>query len=240
MGRWFEEKFERKRVMDSINRRLNSNTNKINLFENASINFFLIIINLVFFVVFGILIYLNHGFIEYIAIKPSNILQGKYLWTFLTSMFMHAGIWHILANMLSLMFIGPLVERIIGKKRYLYFYILSGLFAAVFFVFSSNFIFASDINTYAVGASGALFGLIGLLMILTPNLPVYIMLIPIPVKMKYAAPGILIVLWLVSIAGNIPIGNTAHFGGLITGIIYGFYLKNKFPNKTKFIQKYFS
>jgi len=61
--------------------------------------------------------------------------------------------------------------------------------------------------------SGALFGLIGLLVLLTPNLPVYVMFIPIGIKMKYAAPGILVVLWFISIAGDVPIGNTAHFGG---------------------------
>ena len=56
-------------------------------------------------------------------------------------------------------------------------------------------------------------------MFLTPNLPVYVMFIPIPIKMKYAAPGMLILLWIISIAGNISIGNTAHLGGLIAGLI---------------------
>ena len=58
--------------------------------------------------------------------------------------------------------------------------------------------------------------------------------------MKYAAPGILIVLWLISIAGNVPIGNTAHLGGLIAGLIYGTYLRKKYKNKTKYISKFFS
>ncbi len=154
-------------------------------------------------------------------------------------MFMHAGFFHIFANMLSLFFIGSLVERILGSKRYLYFYLASGLFASFLFVLSS-LVFTGELNTYAVGASGAIFGLIGLLMILTPNLPVYIMFIPIPVKMKYAAPGILIVLWLISLAGNVPIGNTAHLGGFLLGIIYGFYLRGKYKNKTRVISKYFS
>jgi len=66
------------------------------------------------------------------------------------------------------------------------------------------------------------------------------MLIPIPIKMKYAAPGILIVLWLISAAGNIPIGNTAHLGGLISGAVYGIYLRHSYKNKTRYISKYFS
>ena len=77
-------------------------------------------------------------------------------------------------------------------------------------------------------------------MLLTPNLPVYVMFIPIPIKMKYAAPGMLILLWAISLAGNISIGNTAHLGGLIAGLIYGLFLRSKYKNKIKYIQKRFS
>lgn len=203
------------------------------------VNITLITINVALFILFSILISQNILSIENIAIKPSNVLQGKYLWTFLTSMFMHAGFFHLFVNMLSLVFVGPLIEKIIGKKRYLLFYILSGIFAGLFFVLMS-LIFAGDFETYAVGASGALFGLIGLLMVLTPNLPVYLMFIPIPIKMKYAAPGMLIVLWLISFTESVSIGNTAHLGGLIAGIIYGVYLRKKYKNKTRYISKYFS
>lgn len=214
-------------------------------FANLSVNSTLILINIIIFIIFTILLASNILTIDFIAIKPSNILQGKYLWTFLTSMFMHAPgallffSFHLFANMLSLLFIGGLVEKILGAKRYLYFYLGAGLFAGLFFVLSS-LIFKGDFDTFAVGASGALFGLVGLLMLLTPNLPVYVMFIPIPIKMKYAAPGILIVLWLISIAGNVGIGNTAHLGGLVFGLIYGFYLKTKYKNKIKYINKLFS
>ncbi len=141
--------------------------------------------------------------------------------------------------MLSLFFVGSLIEKIIGKKRYFWFYILSGLAGGILFVLSS-LIFEKDLIAYAVGASGALFGLIGLLMFLTPNLKVYVMFIPIPIKLKYAAPGMLIILWLISIAGNIPIGNTAHLGGLLAGIVYGIYLRQRYPNKIKMLNKRFS
>jgi membrane associated rhomboid family serine protease len=208
-------------------------------FGNFSVTWVLIFINIVSFILFGILISSNIISLDSVAIKPSNILQGKYLWTFITSMFMHGGLFHIFANMFSLIFIGTLVERILGSKRYLWFYLISGLLAGLFFVLSS-LIFTADFNTFAVGASGALFGLVGLLMLLTPNLPVYIMFIPIPIKMKYAAPGILVVLWLISIAGNVPIGNTAHLGGLLVGLFYGFYIRNKYKKKTSYISRHFS
>jgi membrane associated rhomboid family serine protease len=204
-----------------------------------NVNFLLIIINVFCFILFSFLIYANPNFLDYIAVKPTNIITKYYFWTFLTSMFMHAGFFHIFANMLSLLFVGNFIEKILGKKRYFAFYLLAGLFAGIFFVLTSLFL-KSDFNTYAVGASGAIFGLIGLLMILTPNLPVYVMFIPIPIKMKYAAPGMLIVLWLISILGKVPIGNTAHLGGFIIGLIYGFYLKKKYKNKTRYLNKLFS
>jgi len=205
---------------------------------NFNINFLLIIINVVCFILFSILISINADFLNYIALKPSNITTNFYFWTFLTSMFMHAGFFHLFVNMFSMLFIGNLIERIIGKKRFISFYLLAGLFAGFLFVLVSLF-FPSE-NVYAVGASGAIFGLIGLLMVLTPNLPVYIMFIPIPIKMKYAAPAMLFILWLISFFGNVPVGNTAHLGGLIFGLIYGFYLRKKYKNKTKYLSKLFS
>jgi len=210
-----------------------------NLFSSLSVNTKIILVNVILYFVFMILISRNPQFLDYIAIKPSNILAGNYLWTFLTSMFMHGGFFHLFANMFSLFFIGSLVERILGARRYLSFYLISGLVAGLFFVLAS-FIFLGDFETYAVGASGALFGLVGFLIVITPNLPVYLLFIPIPIKMKYAGPGMLVLLWLISIAGNVPIGNMAHLGGLLVGLIYGFYLKSKYKNKTNYLSKHFS
>jgi len=213
---------------------------KRNFLGNLSVNTGIILVNIVFFVVASILlatkIISQDFFINNIAISLENI-QNLRLWTFLTSMFMHAGLFHLFANMLSLFFIGSLVQKIIGQKRFLWFYLISGLLASLIYFF---FELLSPSGLGAVGASGALFGLVGFLVIITPNLPVYVMFIPIPVKMKYAGPGILILLWFVSRVANIPIGNTAHFGGLISGLVYGIYLRNKYKRKTQMIGRFFS
>ncbi len=212
---------------------------------NFNTTIILIAINVVIFLLALIFQQIYPNFIDYIALKPSNIISNLYIWTFLTSMFMHAGFFHLFVNMFSLLFVGNLVERIIGKKRFISFYLLAGLFAGMLFVLISwimktYFAFSGDFNTFAVGASGAIFGIIGLLMVLTPNLPVYMMFIPIPIKMKYAAPAMLVLLWIVSSLGNISIGNTAHLGGFIVGLIYGIYLRRKYKKKTKYISKLFS
>lgn len=206
--------------------------------ERMSLTKKLIAINVFLFIFFSVLLRFGIVSIDWIAIKPANIWDGKYIWTFVTSMFMHGSFFHLFVNMLSLFFIGSLIEKILGKKRYFLFYMVAGLFAGVLFVLS-GFIFSQDATAYAVGASGALFGLVGLLILLTPDLPVYVMFVPIPIKMKYAAPGMLVLLWIISISANIPIGNVAHFGGLVFGLLYGFVLKNRFPKKVKYIQTHF-
>ncbi|MFB6246303.1 MAG: rhomboid family intramembrane serine protease [Candidatus Pacearchaeota archaeon] len=206
---------------------------------NLSVNLTLILLNVALFIIFTILLETGVLEIQRIAITPSDILDGKNVWTFLTSMFMHGGIFHLFVNMMSLFFFGSLTEKILGPKRYLGFYLIAGIFASVFFVVSA-FIFPDLMNTPAVGASGALFGVVGLLILLTPNLPVYAMFIPIPIKLKYAGPGLLALLWLISLGADINIGNTAHLGGLLAGLAYGVYLRINYRNKVRAISRHFS
>ena len=69
-----------------------------------------------------------------IALQPALILMGQHLWTFITSMFMHGGLTHLFVNMISLMFIGNFVEKLIGKRRFVWLYFGGGIFAGVLFV----------------------------------------------------------------------------------------------------------
>jgi len=200
----------------------------------------LIGVNVAFFMLFFVmLMFVDEGLlISWIALMPSVILNGSNVWTFVTSMFMHAGFGHLLVNMVSLMFIGNFVEKLIGKKRFISLYFAGGLFAGLFFVLIA-LATGSDLNVYAVGASGAIFALGGLLAVLTPRLPVLVFFV-IPMPM-WAAMGVLMFgLWALSLGLGLPIGNTAHLGGLLVGVGYGFYLKKKFPRKTAMISKYFS
>lgn len=209
----------------------------------------LILINVIFFVIELLMVYSNPENIKYFAIKPAQILQGKYLWTFLTSMFAHSpiGLTHILFNMVSLLFLGGFVEKLIGKKRFLGLYMFGGLFASLIFVLFAGFFGVTDLGaklfgnpkSIALGASGAIFALGGLLAVITPKMKVLVMFI-IPLPMWAAMIGLTFVLWAVSLGLPLMIGNTAHVGGLVVGIIYGFYLKIKYPNKTRMISRYFA
>jgi len=205
--------------------------------KNISITAWLVLANIIFFIlIYSLTFAFGESFLNYIAIKPSFILQGKYLWTFITSMFMHANLTHLLVNMISLFFIGSFAERLIGRKRFFLLYLISGITAGLLFVIVGLFGFNIDVS--AVGASGALFGIAGLLAVITPRLPVMVFFI-IPMPMWLAVISLLVILWLLSAFAGLPIGNVAHLGGLITGVVYGFYLRHKYKKKVKLIEKYF-
>lgn len=197
----------------------------------------LILINAGIFLALYPLIIFKPSWLPYVALTPSDALQGRYLWTFLTSMFMHGGVFHIFANMMSLTFLGGFLERLIGHKRFLGLYFASGLVAGLFYVAVSAI--TGDVNVPAVGASGAIFGLAGMLAVLTPRLPVYILFIPIAMPMWFGVILIMFGLWAVSAAANLPIGNTAHLGGLVTGLAYALYLRVKYKKKAEAIRNFY-
>ncbi|MEM4181626.1 MAG: rhomboid family intramembrane serine protease [Candidatus Pacearchaeota archaeon] len=246
---WFEEKFNngysgvRKPLYPRVLR-----VEREPLFS-ISLTAKIIITNVVFFLLFYILVlFFGYNFmIDNIAIKAENILAGRKIWTFFSHFWMHGGVTHLFVNMFSLASIGILVEKIIGKKRYFWFYIISGIFAALFFVLLAGFfgnnkigeaIFGSP-STYAVGASGAIFALAGLLTILIPRMKVLVFFI-IPMPLWIGIVFLLFLFWVLSIVGGLPIGNSAHLGGFIFGLFYGLYLRSKYPNKTRMIRRIFS
>jgi membrane associated rhomboid family serine protease len=91
-------------------------------------------------------------------------------------MFSHVLFFHIFANMFSLFFVGNFLERIIGGKRFLLVYLLSGLLGGIFFG-ASGFIFND--NTPGIGASGAVFGILGVLAVLVPYSRIYLIAGPL-------------------------------------------------------------
>ncbi|MEM4719325.1 MAG: rhomboid family intramembrane serine protease [Candidatus Pacearchaeota archaeon] len=245
---WFEDKFSSRYggVKKPIERKVFIKREPL---FSISLTAKIIIVNVIFFILFYIFtLFLGYNFmIDNIAIKAENVLTGKKIWTFLTHFWMHGSIMHLFVNMFSLASIGILVEKIIGKKRYFWFYIFSGIFAALIFVLLAGFfgygkfgevMFGSPAS-YAVGASGAIFALAGLLTILIPRMKVLIFFI-IPMSLWIGIVFLLVLFWVLSIVGGLPIGNSAHLGGFVFGLIYGLYLKSKYPNKIRIIRRVFS
>ena len=92
--------------------------------------------------------------LKYGELLPAAVARG-YVWLLLTSMFLHAGFVHLALNMLSLYFVGSFTELTFGKGRFLALYLISGLAGGIAYLYFGGF------TTPAVGASGAIFGLLG-------------------------------------------------------------------------------
>lgn len=137
-----------------------------------------------------------------------------------TYMFVHGGVFHIFFNMLALSFLGPMLESFWGPKRFLLFYLITGIGAGAFNILIDLFFGVGSFSSM-VGASGAVYGVLTAFGVLFPNLELMLLFPPIPIKAKY----------LVMILGGIAIysgfaaspgDNTAHFahlGGIVVAFI---------------------
>jgi|SRR6185503_5871550 len=158
-----------------------------------------------------------------------------------THMFTHAPFpmfYHILFNMLVLWMFGRVLESVWGSKRFLTFYLICGIGAAVFhllmqYLRSQYLLLPAALEgdmpgiiknlgavSGAVGASGAIMGVMAAFAYLFPNTPLYIMFLPIPIKAKWAILGYV----AIDLFGgfglfNDNIAHFAHLGGAITGFI---------------------
>ena len=146
-------------------------------------------------------------------------------WQLVTHMFMHGSLTHLLFNMMSLFFIGPLMENTLGTKRFLLFYFVCGIGGALLHIVFNYYQlhFLQDIDVLripAVGASGAINGLFIGLAYLFPNIEMMLMFIPVPIKAKYLAIGLLIYDLFSGISGmNSGIAHFAHLGGALFGFL---------------------
>jgi len=201
-------------------------------------------------IVFNLLVINILVWLAQLMIKPVTEWGSLHYYTssffhphqFITNMFMHDpnGISHILFNMFALWMFGSTLEKYLGSKRFLLFYLICGVGASIFIELSvpfsanqfsksaealsnnmsaSNLIIAYKQQYRALGASGAIMGIMAAYAYLFPNSTVYLYFIPIPLKVKYVIPC-LIVYELFSgvrqIAGD-NVGHFAHIGGAIVG-----------------------
>ena len=216
--------------------------------KRFSIVTWLIIITIIISILAMISQYISKENINYLALNSVYIMQGKYLWTIISHMFVHGGIPHLLINMFVLFSLGSLCERIIGRKRFIWFYLIAGIFAGLLSVITANYLGITPIGAKIfglpdipmVGASGAIFAIAGLYVVLLPKLRFMVIFLPFFSLPAYIMiPIVLFLTWVVSFFGNFPIGNVAHFGGFLVGIFYGLYLKAKYKKKVALLQKMF-
>ncbi len=171
----------------------------------------LIIVNFLLFIMTLIVPQL----VIFLGLKPGDFLRP---WTIVTSMFLHAGFWHIFANMFTLYFFGSAVARLIGNGKFLIVYFGGGILGNILMLLLAP-IFPFSI---AIGASGAVFALGGALTVMRPRLRVVVFPIPAPIPLWIAIIGGFIILsFLPFVAWQ------AHLGGLVFGLILGYVFRKR-------------
>ncbi len=205
----------------------------------------LLIINIIFFIGTAVFESKNISLIEMLGVYYFDSPKF-HIWQVITYMFMHGGFAHILFNMFALYTFGSSLEIVMGSKRFLNFYLITGLGALVlqmavqaFEVYGIAGSIHIDPNTFhsenasaiktlseiyygpMVGASGAIFGLLIAFGMLFPNAELYIMFIPIPVKAKFIIPIYVLLelsLGIAQFSGD-SVAHFAHLGGALFGFI---------------------
>lgn len=154
------------------------------------------------------------GFTELMLLN-SNALEGQY-WRFVTSIFVHGSVVHLAYNMFALLLFGFILERKIGGRRFLIVFFLSGIIANI-----------AAVNFYpsSLGASGAIYGIIGCLTIISPFMFVWAFGLIMP--MFIAA-----ILWIIGDIFGVfglgagDVGYIAHLSGVLVGILFGLFFRS--------------
>jgi membrane associated rhomboid family serine protease len=183
-----------------------------------SVNTWLIVINIAVFCLDSML---NGSISPYGYFSVTTAVIGLEFWRFITFQFLHAGPSHIFFNMLGLYFFGPIVESHLGSRRYLAFYLLSGIGGALgYIVLSTLGILITNPNDPLIGASAGIFGvLIGVAQI-GPDIRVMLLFPPIPMRMRTMAwVYIGIAVYVILTSGPNAGGQAAHLGGALVGYI---------------------
>ena len=161
---------------------------------------------------------LRPDLLTYLALTPAEVWSQP--WQIVTSMFTHAEIFHIFANMYTLYFFGSAVLQLIGAARFWLVYLAGGIMGSLFYIALASL--TGTQYTSAIGASGAVFALGGALAVLYPQMRVIVFPIPAPMPIWVAVLGGFAILSFLP-----GVGWQAHLGGLLFGLAAGYYYKQR-------------
>ncbi|MFH1062253.1 MAG: rhomboid family intramembrane serine protease [Candidatus Omnitrophota bacterium] len=185
--------------------------------RNKSAVTIIIIINIIVFILINLL--RDIPWMLYLGLVPSLVISRLMLWQLVSYLFVHAGVWHLVLNMLMLWMFGTVLEQSWGSKRFVRYYLFTGIGAGI-----CSIVFAHNATYPVVGASGAIFGLLVAFAMLFPESIILLFFI-FPMKMRYAA----MVLAGINLLGALSnpgseVAYIAHLGG---GLFGYFYFKNQ-------------
>lgn len=190
----------------------NSIINRRFKYTDVNATAILIIINVAVFILQNL--FSNLPYI--LSLVPIYVKFKHWYWQFFTYMFSHVEFWHLFSNMLGLYIFGRIVEKSIGSREFLLYYLLTGTlagFASYFF-----YLYKGSIFTVVLGASGALYAVMLMFSVLFPSAVVFVFGI-IPMR----APVLVLLYFFIDFFGQFRTDGTAHLvhlTGLLFGLIY--------------------
>lgn len=165
----------------------------------------------IMFVIFLIQLFVSR-FTDMFLLNSGAFTQ---IWRFVTAVFLHGGLAHLLYNVFALALFGSMLERMIGSRKFFIVFIVTGILANIV---SVNFYDSS------LGASGAIFGVIGALIVIRPLMFIFAFGFPMPL---FVAGIIWVAIDLTGIFFPSNVANLAHLSGMFFGLILGFFYRKK-------------
>ncbi len=183
-------------------------------FTNGNVTLVLIGVNIL---VYALTSVMRDAYV-YLALIPGAVLQLGWIWQPFTYMFVHANFNHLLFNMLGLFFFGSAVEKSLGSREFLFFYLLTGTLAGFFSLVA--FALGGMLGIHLVGASGAVYAVLLAFAVINPRARIFIWgLLPVPAPLLVAGYTV-IELWseLFGVGGNVA--HLTHLAGFGFAALY--------------------
>jgi len=165
--------------------------------------------------VYIVQMFAGRNFLYTFGLVPYQVVRNLWLWQIFTHIFLHGGLFHLLINLFVLWMFGKPIERTWGTISFLKYYFTCGLWAGIFILVTSL-----NSRIPAVGASGAIYGILVAFAMLYPDSIIYLYFL-FPIKAKHFAILIGAIAFLGGIsAGRSNIAHFGHLGGLLVGYVY--------------------
>ncbi len=160
------------------------------------------------------------GFVRAFGLVPESVTHSLFIWQPFTYLFLHAGLWHLLFNMLFLWMFGVDLERAWGTRRLYHFFFLTGVGAGFLNILVKTVgIGSASIPT--IGASGAIYGVLAAAAIMFPDRQVWLIPFPVAIPMRIYALGAGAIAFFSSLGvGGDNVSHVTHLGGMLVGYLY--------------------
>ena len=160
---------------------------------------------------------------ELLGLRPESVFTQLYVWQFVTYLFLHGNVTHILFNMLALWMFGVDLERRWGSRGFVKYYAITGVGAGVVTALVSRLPFDATQHIYGVttvGASGAIYGLLMAWALLFPSRQILFMFVfPLPARVAATLMGAMAFMGAVG-SSNDSVAEATHLAGFVIGWLY--------------------